>query len=273
MSEKIIIDLGSVQKTLFLPLWGRACETKKENPLLVDKTALEIIEKVDFDFSAVAKNISGLSQSAWITRGICVDKVIKEFLQKHPAATIVNIGCGLDTTFDRIDNGQLHWYDLDLPDVIELRKKFIAESNRREFISASLVQEDWLDDIAVGDNVLFIAAGVLYYFEEEEIKSFFKRLADKFPGCKIFFDASSPLGVKTANQMVIKNVGLDESSFLKWGLRSPNDILAWDGRFKLLSMYYFFKDRKIGFKLKIMGFISDLLRMQYMLYLKLGDTI
>jgi O-methyltransferase involved in polyketide biosynthesis len=270
MSDKIIIDLGSVQKTLFLPLWGRAYETKKENPLLVDKTALEIIEKVDFDFSSVTKNISELSQSAWITRSICVDKVIKEFLQKYPKATIVNIGCGLDTTFDRIDNGQLHWYDLDLPDVIELRKKFIAESDRRKFIAASFLQEEWMDSIITGDNVLFIAAGVLYYFEEEEIKSFFKKLADKLPGCEIFFDASSPLGVKTANQMVIKNVGLDESSFLKWGLKSATDILAWDERFKLLNVYYFFKDRKISLKLKIVGFVSDQLKMQYMVHLRLG---
>ena len=164
MSEKVVVDLGNVQKTLFLPLWGRACETKKIDPLLVDKTALEIIEKVDFDFSTITRNISELSQIAWIMRSICVDGVIARMLEKYPKATIVNIGCGLDTTFDRIDNGHLFWYDLDLPDVIELRKRFIKENDRRKTLSTSFLEESWLKEITVGDNVLFIAAGVFYYF-------------------------------------------------------------------------------------------------------------
>ncbi len=100
MSEKIIVELGNVQKTLFLPLWGRAVESKKEKPLLVDKTALQIIEAVDYDFFTLTKNISDLTQSAWIMRSICVDEVVRAFLEKYPKGTIVNIGCGLDTTFD-----------------------------------------------------------------------------------------------------------------------------------------------------------------------------
>jgi len=118
MSEKIAVDLGNVQKTLFLPLWGRAFESQKENPLLVDKTALEIIDKVDHDFSVMARKISELTRIGWIMRSICADEVVKAFLGKYPLATIVNLGCGLDTTFDRVDNGTLVWYDLDLPDVV-----------------------------------------------------------------------------------------------------------------------------------------------------------
>ena len=163
--DKISVELGDVQKTLFLPLWGRAFESKKEKPLLRDQTALEIIEKVDYDFASIAKNISELSQVAWIMRSIYIDEVIKNFLDKHLKATIVNVGCSMDTTFDRIDNGSLLWYDLDLPDVIESRRKFIKEGERRKFISASFLDEGWLKEIKVVDGVLFIAAGVFYYFE------------------------------------------------------------------------------------------------------------
>ena len=73
MSEKITVELGNVQKTLFLPVWGRAAESKKENPLFVDKTALQIIEAVDYDFSTLTNNISDLTQMAWIMRSMCVD--------------------------------------------------------------------------------------------------------------------------------------------------------------------------------------------------------
>ncbi|MGE5410463.1 MAG: class I SAM-dependent methyltransferase, partial [Clostridiales bacterium] len=123
MSDKTAIELGSVQLTLLLPLWGRAVETKKSRPLLKDPTALEIISKIDYDFSAMAQSVDDVTQFEWIARSIHMDKAIREFLGKHPKATIVNVGCGLDTTFDRVDNGSLRWYDLDLPDVIELREK------------------------------------------------------------------------------------------------------------------------------------------------------
>ena len=272
MSEKVVIDLGNVQKTLFLPLWGRAHETKKVNPLLVDKRAVEIIEKVDLDFSTLAKDISELTQIGWVMRSICVDGVIASMLEKDPRATIVDIGCGLDTTFDRIDNGHLLWYDLDLPDVIELRTRFIKESDRRKTISTSFLEESWLKEIAVGDNVLFIAAGVFYFFQEEEIKGFLKKLADRFPGGEMLFDVCSPFGVKAANRMVIKSAGLDEKSFLKWGLKHTKDILSWDKRFVLLRTIYYFRDKRIGLKLRLLGFVSDLLKLQYMIHLGLGEA-
>ena len=271
MSEKIAVDLGNVQKTLFLPLWGRAFESKKEKPLLVDRTALEIIEEVDYDFSVMAKKIRELTQIAWIMRSICVDEGVKAFLGKYPMATIVNLGCGLDTTFDRVDNGTLAWYDLDLPDVISLRRRFIKETERRKFISASFLERSWLNDIQVAENVLFIAAGVFYYFEENEVKGFLVRLADSFPGSEILFDVASPYGIKLANKMVITNSGLDKKSFLKWGLESTKSISAWDKRFRILNTYYYFgqKARPLKLKTRLLGFVSDLLKVQYMVHLEM----
>jgi O-methyltransferase involved in polyketide biosynthesis len=270
MSGRISIELGSVQKTLFLPLWGRACETQKPDPLLVDRKALEIIQRVDFDFSTLTQNIQTLSQIGWIMRSISVDQVVTGFLEKYPRATIVDIGCGLDTTFNRVDNGLLSWYDLDLPDVIELRRKLIPESERCKYIIASFLEDSWIDEIIIRDNVLFIAAGVFYYFEEEEIKGFLKKLADKLPGSEILFDACSPYGVKMANKLVIENAGLDERSYLKWGLKHTQDILTWDERFRILKTIYYFKNKRISFQIRILGYISDLLKIQYMIHLAMG---
>jgi O-methyltransferase involved in polyketide biosynthesis len=272
VAEKIMVDVGDVQKTLFLPLWGRAHETGKPSPLLVDEAALEIISKVDFDFATITKNISAVSQIGWIMRAIKVDGVVRGVLQKHPSATIVNIGCGLDTTFDRIDNGQVLWYELDLPDVIALRRKFFTESERRKTLSTSFLEDAWLDEITVDGKVLFIAAGVFYFFEEEVIKGTLKKLADRFPGGEVLFDVCSPTGMATANRMVIKNVGLDEGSFLIWGLKNADDILAWDRRFRLLQTITYFGDKRLSLKLRLFGLISDLLKMQYMIHLGLGGV-
>jgi O-methyltransferase involved in polyketide biosynthesis len=270
-TKRISVDLGNVQKTLFLPLWGRAFETRKEEPLLVDQKAVEIIDKVDYDFAALARNLSELTQVAWIMRSLFTDEVIRAFLAKYPRGTIVNIGCGLDTTFERVDNGTLQWYDLDLPDVICLRKQLIPETDRRTFIACSFLEEDWWRTIRVEGNVLFVAAGVFYYFEEQEIRGFLTRLADRFPGSEILFDVSSPRGVRMANRAVIRSSGLDDKSYLKWGLESPKVIASWDRRFRIVKLYYYFGARARSLKLKtrLIGLVSDWLKIQYMIHLEM----
>ena len=274
MTEKISIDLGSVQKTLFLPLWGRAVESKKDQPELVDKTAREIIDKLDYDFTSLAGRMDDLSQIAWIRRSLIMDQRIRRFLRRHPGGTVVNIGCGLDTTCDRVDNGLLHWYDLDLPDVIELRRKLIPENRRRIYLSTSFLEPAWLDEIQVSDGVLFMAAGVFYYFEEEQIKAFFLRLAERFPGSEILFDAASPTGVRVANKKVIESSGLDERSHLKWGLQNAREIHAWDPRLKLDGTWFYFRkpNPRHGLRNILMGFFSDFLKIQYIVQLKIAGS-
>lgn len=272
MPEKIHIDLGNVQKTLLLPLWGRAVESHKPRPLLVDRVAQEIIETLDFDFAPLAARLSPLTQMAWIMRSNCTDEVIRGFLAKYPAGTVVNLGCGLDTTFERVDNGRLRWVDLDLPDVIRLRRQLIRETPRRTFLASSFLEPVWLDQVEIDGNVLFIAAGVFYYFSEDRVRGFLLRLADRFPGCQALFDVSSPYGVRVANKMVIQRSGLDERSFLTWGLESPAALAAWDARLRILQELYYFgrRARSLPLRLRLIGRFSDCLKIQYMLHLQLG---
>jgi O-methyltransferase involved in polyketide biosynthesis len=269
MQEKLAVELGNIQKTLLLPLWGRAVATQKAQPLMIDSTAVEIINKIDYDFSVLAANISEITKLAWIGRCLITDKICRKFLEEHPAATIVNIGCGLDTTFNRVDNGLLHWYDLDLPDVIELRKTFIPETARSKCIECSILDYQWIRQITVEDNILFIANGIFYYFEENQVRDLFIKIACSYPGSEILFDVASPLGVKMSNKMVIQNSGLDEKSFLKWGIKDIKDFQLWDGRIKILDRYSFFKDFKNELSLKERSgcFISDLLKVMYMVHL------
>jgi O-methyltransferase involved in polyketide biosynthesis len=273
MSNKVAVDLKSVQKTLLLPLWGRAVETLKPNPRLVDKTAAEIVEKIDYDFTTFSSNINPLTRYAWIARSIHFDRTIRRFLQQYPAATVVNIGCGLDTTFERTDNGTLLWYDLDMPDVIRLRREFIGETSRRKFIASSFLDDAWIHQLTIKDNVLFLAAGVFYYFEEGQMREFFSRLASLFPGSEAVFDVASPLGVRVANKLVIKAGGMDESSILKWGLKNASELREWDDRITVLEEYPMFKYMRKGLSLKgkIATFESDLLKIMSIVHLRLSN--
>jgi O-methyltransferase involved in polyketide biosynthesis len=270
MDTRIKVELGDIQKTLFMPVWARAVETRKNKPMLVDNTAVEIIHSVDFDFNPMSENVPEISQIAWIARCKRYDLVVKDFIKRHPNGTVVNIGCGLDTSYERINNRTIRWYDLDLPDVIELRRKFLKENDKRTFISNSFLDPDWFDEIVVIDHVLFISAGVFVYFEETEINDFIIRLADRFDDSELFFDVTSPKGVEIANQVIQKS-GLDSRAFFKWGLTDRSVITSWDQRIRLLYTFYTFQIE--GLELsevnKNIAIISDSLDIQYMVHLEL----
>jgi O-methyltransferase involved in polyketide biosynthesis len=109
MNNKIKVELRDIQKTLFMPVWARAVETQKNKPVLIDKTALKIIDSVDFDFSQMSENVPEISQIAWIARCRRFDLIVRNFINNHPDGTIVNIGCGLDTSYERINNKSILW--------------------------------------------------------------------------------------------------------------------------------------------------------------------
>ncbi len=270
MGEKIRIELGSVQKTLFMPVWARAVETKKTEPILVDETAIEIIEKIDYDFDSLAKNINELSQISWVARCKKYDEIINYYIENNPDGTIVNIGCGLDTTYERIKNDTIIWYDLDLPDVIELRKKFIIETDKRQFISYSFLDSKWFDKIINKGTVLMVSAGVFSYFEESEIRDFIKKVIDVFPHAELLFDVTSSHGIRAANR-IIKDTGLGEKSFMKWALKDKSVITSWDNHIEIINTCYTYKLKglKLSLKNKLLGIISDWLQIQYILHLRI----
>jgi len=271
MDNKIELKLGKVQETLVLPLWGRAVESRKERPKLVDKKALEIIERIDYDFSLITKNMSWVSQLAWVARSLHVDQTINNFIKVHPFATIINIGCGLDTTYERIDNGHIRFYDLDLPDVIKLRKMFFNDTERRTSLACSFLDTHWFHQIENQNDVLFIAAGVFYYIEEKQIRDFFMTVAHQYPGSELFFDVASPLGVKAANKKVIQDGGMDDSAKLKWGIKTARTMEGWDKRIKLITEYPIFKGFKKGYSMKMKYglMMSDVLKIMSMVHLKI----
>jgi len=270
-----VADLGSVQKTLLLPLWGRAVESRKPNPMLVDDTAVRIVQDAGYDFSTIAANMSFVTQLSWVVRCVHADRTLRAFLTQNPGATVVNLGCGLDTTFERVDNGRLQWFDLDLPDVIALRRNFIHESDRRRFLSSSLLDTAWLACVNRERPVFFTAMGVLYYIPGSQLKSFLKTVADAVPAGEMLFDACSEFGLRTANRRVIRAGGMSESANLVWALGNPRELESWDKRIALIESYPLFRGAKRGHSLKEKWgmLMSDTLRVMSMVHLRIGGSV
>lgn len=222
------IHLSGVQETLLLPLWGRAVETKNKNPLLLDHEAIRMIESIDYDFSQIEKKINPITRLSWVARSIYFDQKICEFLQHYPDATIINVGCGLDTTYERVNNGKAHWVELDFPDVINTRKQLLSETPNRTFLAYSLTDPTWYSEIKKFDHVLVMMAGVIYYFEEDGVKDIFATFKKNFKQVKLIFDYASKSGIQIANKRVIGDAGMDETAYLKWGIDDIYDLEKWN---------------------------------------------
>lgn len=124
MTDRREAELGSVQQTLFIPLAGRARESERKRPALRDPKAVEMMRSIDFDIAGYAKGWGG----AFITvlRTLVFDWWVRQFLAEHPNGTVVELGTGLNTRFERTDNGSVHWVDLDLPDTIAADDRRVA---------------------------------------------------------------------------------------------------------------------------------------------------
>jgi O-methyltransferase involved in polyketide biosynthesis len=236
--------LTGVQETLLLPLWGRAKETKKKKPLLIDEKAVAIVDSISYDLSGFSKKLNKAAHIGFIARSIYFDNQIRNFIKIHPDATLVNIGCGLDTTFNRIDNGEIQWIDLDFPEVIDIRKIFISESDRQIFIAKSVFDTSWYDSIKNKKEIMFMIAGVLEYFSDQEIGRLFNDFANYCPGVEIIFEYCSEMGVRSNNKYLLKRADLIDSARLKWSLNNISDITKINNRISVMNNMAMFIEHK-----------------------------
>ena len=148
------------------------------------------------NYDITKANVPMLSAVGICLRTVIIDGIVKKFIETHPDGTIVNLGCGLDTRFSRLDNEKIQWFDLDLPDTISLRRHFFTETERNCFIAKSVLDFSWVEDIPPGDSTLFIAEGLSYYFTESENKALVSAIKQNYPGAEYVFDTLHPFFLK-----------------------------------------------------------------------------
>lgn len=225
------VDLGDVQETLLIPLYFRAKESKRPEPLFRDDKAVEILPQLRYDFSGFEAGWS--LESDVVVRTVIFDELVSDFISRHPNARIINLGCGLDARFWRLDNGRIEWFDLDMPDAIGLRRRFLDQGPRNRFIAQSMFETGWFDQIDRNDRpTLIVAEALFFYFDEKLIRELFAALAGRFPGAELIFQ-SIARGL-VGRQKSVPLVRHTRATF-QWGLRSGRDLTAWNPNYQFLN--------------------------------------
>jgi O-methyltransferase involved in polyketide biosynthesis len=214
-------ELGDVGETLLIPLYARACDAAARRPVLGDRRARELVDAIDYDFT----RFGGSSLAGSVSRSSIFDGWVARFLREHPAGTVVELGTGLNTRFDRLDNGRVHWFDLDLPDAIALRRRFFSDSERCRMLAGSVVDTEWFDIVGTSPPpYLFISEAALIYLSGDEVRRVLTQLSHRFPDSSIAFDTAGKRMV--SNQE--RNRSLAQvSARMQWICDNPRDIECW----------------------------------------------
>jgi O-methyltransferase involved in polyketide biosynthesis len=248
------VTLKEAQETLLITLYAKAFESQRPNPIFIDAKAQQILDGVAYDFSR-------LKTPRKTTIMVCLrarkmDTYAQQFLAEQPQGVILHLGCGLDSRCLRVEHPQADWYDLDLPDVIELRRKFYSENANDHMISSSAADLRWLEGIpAAGRPALVIAEGLFMYLTEVDVKSLVLKLQSVFPGCRLAFDAFSMLTAQNAR----KHASLKETGAgIHWGIDNAHEIETWGEGIRLLEEWYFAQAEEID---KLGGFYKFMFRL------------
>ncbi len=241
MEKKYHIEKNTVQETLIIPLYGRKVCSDKFPHLFKDLEAERICGLLDYDFAEKGKKMEsgvGLFGALEVAqRQFDLVWEVKDYLKTHPKAAVVNLGCGLDDTFRKCDNGTCRGYNIDMPDVISVRNEILPAGERETNIASDLNDYSWMDKIDAKEGAVFYAAGVFYYFRREDVNRLLRTMRERFPGSMVTFDSCNRRGAKMMTKTWLKEAGIkDVDAF--FSIEDKSEIERWSKDFKVTARSY-----------------------------------
>ena len=213
MKEKVKVT--GVPETMIQTLYARAKETKKNDAKIKDDIAVEIVGKLDYDFSK-AENDKTMG-SGVIARTIVLDDMVEQYLNEHPDTIVVNIGCGLDTRCYRMKGKYSLWYNLDLPETIDIRSRFLEEKGPIYQIAKSAMDASYTDEIVCdGENVLVVIEGLSMYLQEKDVLQMFSIIEENFSKVTVMIETMSPFVVRHIKEKSIEG----SNAKFTWGVKN-----------------------------------------------------
>lgn len=228
---KQTVVLDKVQETLLMPLWARASQSRKRFALIRDDKAVEVAAAIDYDFSKFDRSIQ--TEIGCVLRTMQFDAWVKDFLARHPQGTVIDVGAGLNSRFERTDNGVARFFELDLPEAMAVRKRFFAETDRRTHITGSVLDPEWIEEIkATGGPYMIVVEGVLMYLSEPQVRGLFAMVARELPGAYLAFDSLSRSGIEKQHRYAAMR---HFDATFDWGIDEARRIEEWDDGYVCLD--------------------------------------
>jgi O-methyltransferase involved in polyketide biosynthesis len=263
-------------------------ETQSKDPVIHDDKAVEIVHSLDTELDPSSNRLFDALVGRKLPRKLAVtmalrtrrfDRYAEDFIRSSSEPVIVNMGCGLDTRFSRVDDGKIQWFDLDFPNVIDLRKQFFNENERYHMIASSVLDFGWISQVlknAGGKDFLFLAEGLFMYLDEQSVKELLLKLGSSFPGCELVCEVTNKYWVKKMQsghyrRKFQRKLYLDEEAAFTFGIGSSREFEEWSSGIKFLDEWTYFDDKepKLGWY-NLFGKVELLRKVQWTAHYKLG---
>ena len=281
------IEFSDVEESCLLTFYCHVQENRRADPILKDPAALAIAEMITPTLlaspSKLQHQVAGGKLKEPLVVHICLrakryDDYVRDFLTRHPGATIVNIGSGIDTRFDRIDNGQVIFYDLDLPEVIHFKKKLVKETPRYQLINSSIFDYAWMAQVKAGhpEHVLFLAEGVFMYCDPQQVKGLVLELQRQFPGSELVCEVFNKKWLNPFMQKMMKiklqgQYHMSRDTQFRSGISESDEMESWHAGITFLDDWSYFdsKHPRLGV-MRLLGKSKTMQRAQWTVHYRLS---
>jgi methyltransferase (TIGR00027 family) len=290
LDKQEIFDVGisDVSTTLLLTLYSHALESRSEDPILNDPKAEEIVANLNKELEKSNNRLYQRLVKGKLNKSVIVhisirakkyDEYVQNFLKKWPTGVIVNIGCGLDTRFWRIDNGKTNFYDLDLPEVIEIKKKLCKEDQRYHMLPFSVLDYKWMNEVLEHNSgpFIFVAEGIFMYLSYEDVKELVLQLQKEFPGSELVCEVFNDFWLHNPWKRLLdfkmqKEFKLGSGATFKSGLKTGKEMENWGHGIEFIDEWSYFdsNEKKLGW-LKLLGKIDSVRKTQWTVHYKLNQ--
>lgn len=280
--------LSEVSSTSFLTLYCHAIDAQSRNSILGDTKALEIATALDKTIAGSNDNLARdllhpRIRASLVThiamRARRYDEYVKDFLARFPGGVVINLGCGLDPRFTRIDNGTVQYFDLDLPGIMAIRRSVFEETNRYHAIASSVLDFTWMDVVSVYPGpYLFLAEGVFMYLGQDEVRGLVLGLAKRFPGSELVCEVVNSRWLRgplkrILNYKLQKQLHFGREASYRSGLSHTREMEEWGPGIRFLDDWSYLDsyDKRLGW-LRVFRNIGFMRYTQWTVHYRLGEV-
>jgi methyltransferase (TIGR00027 family) len=263
-TEKITTESGtmtvmnSISETALITLRARVIESQMKNPVLKDEMGAECLQKliklipVETEERMFKKTLPSTLTRHLALRARKYDGYARTFIEEHPNGMVVSLGCGFDTRYWRLFDQPWRYVEVDLPEVIEVKRTILGDKARYLMIGASVMEESWIQKILSiqSNNVLFIAEGLFMYLPPDEAIRIFKRLSTSFTQSQIAVEVVSKrltrgFGKRLLKSKMQRSLGTREDASFRFGINNAKELETFGDNLKVIEEWSYFEDPDI----------------------------